>query len=235
MKRVCIHQPDFVPYLGFFHRLLHVDTFIILDDVQFVHKGRGWHNRDKIKTPRGEQWITLSVENGPLHRNINEVRLSSQKDWIDRNVNLLAENYRKAAYYSRYYPELVSIYQQGYERMLDLNMAFLKYFFEIFDIHVPMVFSSDLAVGGTSNEKVIRLVKEVDGTHYLSGLGARDYMDERLFQEAQIVVEWQKFTHPVYPQLHGDFIPNLSCLDVLLNCGPGSKEILRSCPSEKQG
>lgn len=236
MKKVCIHQPDFAPYLGFFHRLLLADIYIVLDDIQFISGSREcWRNRDKIKTPRGEQWITLSVEKGPLHRNINEVLLSAQNDWIDKNINLLAENYRKAAFYDRYHPDIVGIYRGGHKRMMDLNMAFLKYFFEIFDIRIPMMLSSSLDVGGKRTERVVNLVKKVDGTHYVSGTGAKDYMDEndeRLFKEAGIVLEWQKFTHPVYPQLHGDFIPYLSCLDVLYNCGPNSREILRSCLSE---
>ena len=234
MKRVCIHQPDFLPYLGFFHRLLFVDLFIVLDDVQFLRKGSGWHNRDKIKTRSGETWLTLSIQKGKMDQKINEVMLSKNTGWIQKNLNLLMENYRKAPCFSEYFPEIKEIYSRGFLKMIDMNMAFLGFFFDIFDLNVPIVFSSELNAGGHKNEKLINLLKAVNGTHYLSGTGARDYMKVDLFEKEGIAVEWQKFQHPVYPQLHGEFLPYLSCIDLLFNCGAGSREILRSCQNEQE-
>lgn len=232
MKRVCIHQPDFAPYLGFFHRLLLVDLFIVLDDVQFLR--RGWHHRDKIKTPQGERWLTLSIKKGDFYQKINQVILSENRDvWVTRHLNLLMENYRRAPYFDEYFPRIRSIYQTGFSKLVDLNLAFLQFFFEIFDTHVVTVLSSTLNVPGKSNQKLINLVKAVGGTHYLSGIGARAYLDEQMFADEGITVEWQQFQHPVYPQLHGEFIPNLSCIDLLFNCGPGAKEVLWSCIEAK--
>ena len=228
MKRVVIHQPDFAPYLGFFHRLLFCDLFIVLDDVQFVRKG-GWHHRDKIKTPRGEQWLTLSVEKGRLATRIKEVLLSTRPAWIEDNLNLLRENYRKAPYFGLYFPLIHELYSRGFTKMIDLNMAFLDFFYDVFELQVKRRLSSDLDVDGSSNQKLINLIKAVGGSHYLSGVGARGYMNERLFDNEGIIVEWQDFHHPVYPQLHGPFAPNLSCIDLLFNCGPKSAEVLRSC------
>jgi len=86
---------------------------------------------------------------------------------------------------------------------------------EVFDIRVETLFSSDLKVPGQSNQRLINLLKAVDGTHYLTGTGSRAYLDEQMFAKEGIAVEWQEFQHPIYPQLYGSFIPNLSCLDVL--------------------
>jgi len=232
MKRVCIHQPDFLPYLGFFHRLLFTDVFIILNDVQFLR--RGWHHRDKIKTIDGEKWLTLSIKKGDYRQRIDQVILSeNQGIWVANHLNLLKESYKKAPYFDGYFPKIRDIYLSGSIKMVDLNMAFLHFFFEVFDLQVNTLFSSDLNVGGSSNQKLINLINAVDGTQYLSGVGAKDYIDEQMFADEGIIVEWQQFNHPVYPQLHGDFIPNLSCIDLLFNCGPGAKEVLWSCKNEK--
>ncbi|MDA3791283.1 MAG: WbqC family protein [Desulfobacula sp.] len=233
MNCVCIHQPDFLPYLGFFHRLLFTDIFIILDDVQFLRKGSGWHNRDKIKTKYGAKWLSLSVMKGKMRQNINEVNLAVNSDWTTTNLNLLKENYIKSPYFNTYFPKIRDIYLTDFVRMMDMNMAFLEFFFELFELRVNKVFSSDLNVDGHKNQRVINLVKAVGSIHYLSGIGARDYLDEEMFADEGITVEWQKFNHPVYPQLHGEFIPNLSCIDLLFNCGPNSKDILWSCKEVK--
>ena len=229
VKRVCIHQPDFLPYLGFFHRLLSCDTFVILDDVQFLR--RGWHHRDKIKTPAGVRWLSLSVKKGDYQQQIKQVCLSNGDEWIESNLNLIRENYRKAPYFEENFPSIEAIYRTGFDLMIDLNLAFLNYFYVLFETEFEVVLSSDLRVEGRRNEKLKNLVSAVGGNVYLSGLGARSYLDEEVFQKAGISVEWQEFQHPVYSQLQEDFIPNLSCLDVLLNSGPDSKDVLWSSRS----
>lgn len=232
MKRICIHQPDFMPYLGFFHRFLLADTFIVLDDAQFLRKGSGWHNRDLIKTKQGQKWLSLSVQKGKLHQKINEVLLNNTDKWIHGNLNLLRENYRKSPYFNQYFNHFEEIYLAGHRRLLDLNMAFLIFFFDLFDLTPDIIFSSRLQVEGGKNSRLVNLIKAVNGTNYYSGIGSKEYLDEELFNKEGITVEWQQFEHPVYPQLHGDFLPNLSCLDLLFNCGPGSKKILLSTHSQ---
>jgi hypothetical protein len=232
VKRVCIHQPDFAPYLGFFHRLLLADQFIVLDDVQFERRG-GWHYRDKIKTPQGERWLALSTLKGALEQKINEVRLVPGVAWRNDCLNLLSEHYRKAPFYGRYFPAVRDIFLADHTKMIELNMAILRFFWDIFDIRIDPVFSSSIPVPGRSSQRLIHLVKAVGGTHYLTGTGSRAYLDETMFRTEGIAVEWQDFHPPVYPQLFGPFIPNLSCLDVLFNCGPGAKDVLRSCLAGK--
>ena len=228
MKRVCIHQPDFAPYLGFFHRLLFTDLFIIFDDVQFLR--RGWHHRDKIKSKKGAQWLTLSVKKGDYHQKINEVVLyDDDGKWKNNHLNLIKANYAATPYFSAYYPKIEAIYRKPLARMMDLNMEFIHFFLDIFNIHIKVIFASDLNVEGRSNVRLIHLLNAVNCRYYLSGIGARAYLDESMFADAGIQVAWQEFKHPVYPQLHGDFLPNLSCLDVLFNCGLKAAKILRSC------
>jgi hypothetical protein len=228
-KTVVIHQPDFVPYLGFFQRFLSADQFIVLDHVQFVTgTSRSWTHRDKIKTPAGEKWITLSVSKAPLGTPINQIELSTSVDWATANLNLLKQNYRRATFFDEVFPLMVQLYEAPPRLMADFNLRSIELLMDLLDVRLPWVYSSSLQPEGSSNELLIDLLGKVGATHYLSGNGARDYMQPEKFTQAGIQVVWQQFTHPVYPQQFGAFLPYLSSLDLLFNCGiTASRQILR--------
>ena len=218
MKTVVIHQPDFLPYLGFFHRLLRADLFIVLDHVQFVHSNRSWTHRDKIKTAQGERWLTISVVKCPRDTAINKVQLSDN-EWRNENLNLLRENYKNTPYFDELFPRLKELYELPVKTLWEFNMASIRMLMEWFSIDVPILLSSEMNPQGTKNELLVDLLKKSGATHYLSGIGAADYFEETPFRSAGVEVVWQKFSHPQYPQLHGDFIPYLSSIDLFLNCG----------------
>jgi hypothetical protein len=225
-KIVVIHQPDFIPYLGFFHRLLYADIFIILDDVQFLR--RGWHHRDIIKTKDGRKWITLGIKKTDQDTKINEIYLNDEK-WKKQHLSIIEQNYKKASYFKEIFPFIENLYKQDYEKMIDMNLASIKILLELFDINIDIHFSSSYKINTKSNQLLSDLLKKVDATHYLSGIGAKDYFDPSPFEKAHIKIIWQEFKHPIYSQLHGEFIPYLSSIDLLFNCGiKKSREILRS-------
>lgn len=227
-KIVVIHQPDFMPYLGFFHRFLHADFYIALDHVQFVHSNRSWTHRDKIKTSQGEKWLTISVKKAPRDTSIDRIELADT-DWRQDNLRLLEQNYRKALCYNELMPEIERLYAQPFHLLRDFNMASIELLMDMLDVRIPWVWSSGLHPQGAKNELLVNLLQKVDATHYLSGVGARDYFQPEPFAEAGIEVVWQDFTHPVYAQQFGEFMPYLSALDVLFNHGvAASREILRS-------
>jgi len=225
MSVICIHQPDFVPYIGFFHRLLLSDHFIFLDNAQFI-KG-GWQNRDRVKSKNGPVWLTLSI-NKKFPQQINEVTLSEKSEWIDDNLNLLRDCYQRARYFDEVFPQIEAIYRRQHQKMIDLNLAMFELAFDYFDISLPVSYASQYPVASTSNARLVSLVNAVGGDTYLTGTGSREYLDEALFKGADIDVQWQQFKHPVYPQLHGAFAPMLSCLDVFFNCGRESAAVLRT-------
>jgi len=229
MTRVVIHQPDFAPYLGFFHRFLAADLYVVLDHAQFVQNtSRAWTHRDKIKTPQGERWLSLSVEKALLGTPIKEVTLSRTRDWRQDNLRLIEENYRKAKHFDEVFPEIERLYEQPIERLADFNLSFIAWMMDAFDVRIPWLLSSSLEPVGQRNEMLVDILRKVDARTYLSGVGARAYLEEDVLKSAGIEVLWQDFRHPVYPQLHGAFVPGLSGLDMLLNCGlPGSRRILR--------
>lgn len=225
---VVIHQPDFMPYLGFFQRFLSADIYLVLDHVQFVYGSRAWTHRDKIKTPKGPQWLTISVRKPSRGTAINQVELSDDVDWRNDHMCLLEANYRGAPFFAQIMPHLHRLYSEPVKMLADFNLSSIRMLMSLLDVERPMVLSSTLAPTGAKSELLVDLLQKVGAAKYLSGIGARDYMDESVFEAAGIEVIWQNFRHPVYPQRFGDFVPNLSAIDLLFNCGiDGSRRILR--------
>ncbi|NEJ71506.1 hypothetical protein GR197_13295 [Rhizobium phaseoli] len=230
MRTVVIHQPDFVPYLGFFQRFINADLYVALDHVSFVYGSRGWTHRDKIKTAQGAKWINVGIRKPDYGAPINTVTMGEDRTWIERNLSLLRENYRGCHGWGEVYSRIEQLMHARFELMSDFNLHFLNGILEILDIDMPMVRSSSLQPKGSKNELLIELLQKVEATSYLSGLGARDYMQPQLFEAVGINVIWQHFVHPVYPQPFGEFMPYLSILDTLLNCGiAGTRDLLWSC------
>jgi hypothetical protein len=228
-KTVVIHQPDFIPYLGFFHRFLSADLYVALDHVQFVNGSRrAWTHRDKIKTPKGAQWLTVSVKKVSRDTAINQVELSDDVDWRTNNTRLLDANYRGAPFFEQIMPSLHTLYAEPAKMLADFNLKSIKMLMSLLDVETPIVLSSTLAPQGAKNDLLVDLLKKVGADRYLSGVGSRDYMDESLFGAAGIEVQWQDFHHPVYPQRFGEFEPFLSAIDMLFNCGiDRSRQLLR--------
>lgn len=226
-KTVVVHQPDFLPYLGFFHRLLQADLYLSLDHVQFAR--RGWTHRDKIKTRTGATWLSLSVEKCPIDTAIANVALWPGLCWRTKNLTLIAENYRRASYYDQLFGEIERIYAMPIDRLATFNIAFIRLVCRWLGIRIACVQSTDLEPSGQKSEMIANLVSAVGGTRYLSGIGAREYHDQTPFDRLGIEVVWQNFTHPTYTQQFGDFVPYLSAIDALFNCGPeGTVRLLRS-------
>ncbi|UCH22033.1 MAG: WbqC family protein [Deltaproteobacteria bacterium] len=212
---VTIHQPDFLPWLGFFDRWLRSDLYIVLDDVQFIR--RGWHHRDQIKTPQGIKWLTVPVvKKGRYSQLVKDVKISNHHNWKEKMLNAVHAAYREAPQYDSVYHEIKEILSKNHTYLIELNIELLKYCARILDIRTPLELSSTFNETSHGTERLVRLVKAVQGDIYLTGLGAKDYLDEKAFAEEDIEVSWQNFQHPVYPQLHGDFKRMLSVIDFLM-------------------
>lgn len=224
MTVVCIHQPDFVPYLGFFDRLLQADHFIVLDDVQFIR--RGWHHRDLIKTAVGPSWLTISLQKGDYKQKISEVILSQDTNWRQDNLNLLRQNYKSALHFDYIFTMVEKIYLERHERLLDFNLAFLNLALRLFRIKINMSFASSYSVPTTGTRRLVDLVLSVKGSDYLTGVGSLDYLDQDLFERRGLKVSWQNFEHPIYEQCFNGFDAGLSCLDVFFNYGDESYKVL---------
>lgn len=228
-KTVVIHQPDFMPYLGFFDRLLHADIFVILETAQYVDgTSRSWMSRDKIKTEKGEQWIKVCVQKAPRDTAIKDILLVEDDKWKKNNLGLLHQNYRKAPYYKEILPYVEELYGGEYRLFWEFSLASIKMLMKLFDINIDMRYATELNPQGKNNDMIVDIMNKLGAKRYLSGTGAADYYDASVYEKAGIEVVWQDFKHPVYPQQFGEFIPYLTSLDLLFNCGiQKSREILR--------
>lgn len=212
---VTIHQPDFLPWLGFFDRWAKSDIYIVLDDVQFLR--RGWHNRDKVKTPQGVQWLTIPTrKKGRYDQLIREVEIDYSSDWRYKHLETIRMSYHKAPAFDLIFPGLEEIYQTAPKMLMELNLSLLKFAASKLGIRIPTVFASDFALMTKSSLRLLDLVQTVGGTVYLTGSGSVNYLDLELFVQAQVEVVIQEYPGQVYPQLHGEFVPGLSVLDYLM-------------------
>ena len=228
---VVIHQPDFIPYLGFFDRLQKADIYVVLDCVQYERRNKeAWNNRDRIKTANGVQWLSISTRKAPTDTMINEIIIAEESKWRKKHINIISMNYKKCPYYNEIMPYIEELYEKPIEKLADFNLESIKMLIKLFDINIRMIMGSDLKPEGNNNKLNVDIVKKLKCHRYLSGQGARDYHDQSYYDENGIEVVWQKFEHPIYPQPYGDFVPYLSSIDMLFNIGINeSRKLIRSC------
>jgi len=221
-----IHQPNFIPWLGFFYKIIKSDIFIILDDVQFIK--RSYINRNFIKTSNGAKKITVPIhQKGKYQQNINECVLFEYEKFCQKFISTININYSRTKFFDVYFDELENLIKKNYYLLSDLNTALIKWFLEKLNIKTILKKSSDFPDSNkTSTEKLIYICKNVGADIYLSGHGGENYQDPNMFQKNNITLQITNFIHPVYYQLYGDFVPNLSILDLLFNCGSNSKNII---------
>lgn len=229
-KIVTIHQPDFLPYLGFFDRLIKSNLLVVLDNVQFVKGSKNaWQYRDKIKTPRGEEWITVSTLDAPLGTKINNIFLNPDERWKSKMLGQIRQNYLRAPFFNEVFPLVENIILFKTDLFSKYSWNSIETIMKALEIEREIVFSSELEIEGQSNSLVAKIVEKLNGKYYLSGVGARAYFEPGEFDKRKIEVVWQEFVHPQYSQLHSNvFIPNLSVIDMLFNCGiEGSNLLIR--------
>jgi len=220
---VSIHQPNYLPWMGLMHKILESDIFIVLDDVQFV-RGKNFVTRSQIKTSGGPKWITIPVHNKNNFLPINQIKINNDIPWKDEHWNKIEQNYNKSKFFSDYSTLLKNSIYQKYENISNMNIALIQQILKILKIEKKIQFSSELNIEGIGLEKIVNIIKETGGDEYLSGdgIGSLRYIqgNERVFEENKIKLTFQKFIHPEYFQLYGEFIPKLSILDVIFNIGP---------------
>lgn len=230
---VAAHQPNFIPWLGFFDKMLKADLFIIVDHVQMERQS--YQNRVRIKTGAGERWITVPVLQESRDERILDKRIDNSREgrfrWGRKMFLTLKYAYQSAPYFRDHEAALSELLSDRWERLSELNLRLIEFCRHALAIRTPMILSSSLGVPGSKSEMVLNMCRAAGGDVYLSGSGAsRAYLDLPAFERAGLSVAWQDFRHPRYRQYPccDSFIPNLSSFDMIFNCGPRSPEILRA-------
>jgi hypothetical protein len=213
---VGIHQPNFMPWIGYFYKMAKSDLFIYLDDVQYTKNS--YQNRVKIRTAQVDAWLTLPI----LHsfgQLTSEVRINQTEKWQVKHLKTLELNYKKAIYFEPVFSLISGVYQSNeWECMSDLNIALIDKLCAYIGIKTKTVKSSEVKVEGSATERLVNLIRAVNGTEYLSGSGGMKYQEEELYSQNGIKLDYSQFKHPEYPQLWGGFSKGLSVVDLLFNC-----------------
>lgn len=222
---VSIHQPQYLPWLGYFDKIDKADVFVLLDDVQF--KKNEWQNRNKIKTAQGWQWLTVPVTYQYPQR-INEVGINNRDRWQHRHRQALLSNYRKAPFWNSLEGFVEEIFTPEWQGIAELNIRVVRRLAEILGIETPIHVSSEIGTFPEDpDERLIAITQYFGSDTYLAGSGGRDYMDLEKYKKNGIHVFFQDFQHPRYQQLYGEFEPFMSVIDLIFNQGSESLHILR--------
>ncbi len=213
-----------MPWLGYFDKIVRSDIFVFLDTVQF--KKNEFQNRNKIKTAQGWMWLTVPVSyKYPEH--IDEVKINNRVDWRKKHIRALEINYQKAPYCRGLFPSLEEFYAHDAASLSEVNRAGVLLLLNMLGVQREIKVASELEeFPEEPSERLAAICEFLGADTYLSGAGGREYLHLEPFHQKEITVIFQEFKHPVYPQLYGDFIPNLSLLDLLFNCGPDSLNVL---------
>ena len=225
------HQPLYMPWLGFFHKIILADVVCILDEVQFAD--RDYIHRNKIKTPQGSKWLTIYVnKKDHFNKKINQIEIFDD-GWQSHHLSLLHQSYSKAPFYETYINRLSAILEEKkYSNLIDLDMILLEFFFVELSIETKIVMLSNLKIQGKKSDLILSACEELGAEVYISGQNGVDYLKVEDFNLANIKVAVQHYEHPTYAQTHGDFIPYLSVIDLLFNFGPKSRDIIMSGNAE---
>lgn len=216
--KICIHQPEFCSYLGFYDKISKADALVIADSFQV--KKNYFDNRNKIRTSQDWQWITIPIEQDN-HKSFREVRIMNEHNWRTKMLNAIRQNYSKAPYFNEYYPRIEEIICQKHYFLFDYNYDFICQIMSWLNIGTPHIaFTSSLNLqSDNGSDKCLEICQKLMATSYLSGKSGEDYLNVDKFNKLGIQVEFHEFEHPVYEQVYYPFIPGMSILDYLMNCG----------------
>lgn len=216
---VVISQPMFFPWVGMFEQIRLADVYVHYGDVQFS-KG-GFSNRVQVKTPQGIKWLSVPLEGRTLGQSIEEVRINSRIDWRAQHLGMLRGAYARAPHFGEMMELVDSVYGRTWLSIGELGRASMEVLCEYFGLNEGRRYLDvrQLAIAGASSQRVVDIVKALEGRRYVTGWGARNYLDHQLFEDAGIRVEYMDYQKRPYPQLHGEFTPYVSALDLVANVG----------------
>jgi len=226
-KKIAILQSNYIPWKGYFDMIAAVDEFILYDDMQYTR--RDWRNRNQIKTPQGIQWLTVPVlVKGKYHQKIRETEIDGS-DWAVAHWKALSQNYRRAACFEEIAAWVEPLFlSESYTHISQLNRRFIESICRYLGIKTAITNSWDYVLPEGKTERLAELCVQANGTEYISGPAAKDYIEVGVFADKGIKLTWFEYSgYPEYPQLWGGFAHGVSILDLLFNCGKDSPRYMR--------
>jgi len=223
---VSVHQPQYIPWLGFFDKIKRSDCFVFLDLVQY--KPREFQNRNKICTKDGWLWLTVPViSKGQGRQKIADVLIDNESNWQNKHWGGIRSGYARAPFFKQHSSFFEEVYSVKWGKLTDLNVHIIKYILQQLHIDTPLRFESEIGTTCESTERIIEICRKLNADTYLSGMGGKDYLNEERFKEENIKLEYQHYHHPVYRQVFdAPFISHLSVIDLLFNEGEKSARVI---------
>jgi hypothetical protein len=215
-KIIAVHQPNYIPWLGYFYKIYQSDIFVFLDDAQFSNEGM--HNYSYIKTINGPFRLKYPVQQS-LGDRINKVRPKDELGWKEKHLAILRTSYHEARYFSEIYEDFKELIMAEYLNIAALNIALIEHFAKKLGIKSEFVRASDLNINGSKEEKIIGICHVLGGKIYYSGTGAKVYQKEENFNKAGIDLKYSIYTPFEYPQQGNEFQSNVTAVDFFMNCG----------------
>lgn len=223
---ISANQPYFSPFPGFFYKAYLSDILVILDDVQFP-RGTTWISRNRFKNDQGPLWLTIPVwKKGLGLQNINQVRICYEGRWHDKHLQSLKSAYGHAPYLGDHLGFLEEAFSRHWEKLVDLNLAIMRHLMRSLQIETKLVLLSQLGIKARGTQLLMEISRALGASTFLARSQAQKHLDAGLFQESEIELRTFKYAAPIYPQLWGDFLANLSTFDLVFNCGPKAQDIL---------
>lgn len=225
---IVISQPMFFPWIGMLEQIRLADIYVHYGDVQFS-KG-SFVNRVQIKTAKGRNWLTVPLRDLAMGQLIDEVQIDERKTWRHQHLELLKQAYAAAPHRDAMLSLVTSVYENAYPTIGALSRATLQALCDYFGLSEGRQFleSTTLDIGGQSSRRVLDIVAKLGGKRYITGWGARNYLDHELFEQHGVRVEYMDYGLARYPQQHGEFTPYVSALDLVANCGIAGRDQIRS-------
>lgn len=228
-KKIAIMQPTFIPWVGYFGLLKSVDLFIFLDSVQF--EKRSWQQRNIIRTSQGTQWLTVPViSKGKFDQKIIDTRIDKSSRFSQKAINTIRFNYSKTKYYCKYSNDIFKIINENDFSLSDLNINLIKYLSNIWEIDTSIKKSSNYKLNGKKDELLHNICQLFNANIYVSPKGSENYLTNSSFftgSSNKIKLNYFEYIHPTWDQIHGDFIPYCSSLDLLFNMGPEGSNLIQ--------
>ena len=222
-------QPTYIPWSGYFALMEYVDTFVILDSVQLAK--RSWQMRNKIKTQHGEKFISIPVyTKGKRDQLISETRVDQSSNYADAHLSLLKHSYSQAKFFKNFYNQIFDDKTFSSDNLSNITIGLILRIKDLLGIKVRIINSKDIVgIKGEKANLLASICKKLNCDIYISPLGSKEYLDaSNSFNENNIPIEYFKYNHPEYKQLYGEFIPYLSVIDMIFNCGNDSLKIIKS-------
>ena len=222
---VAIHQPQFMPWLGYFDKMDSCDAFVLLDNVQY--KKNEYQNRNRIKTSNGWQWLTVPACY-KFPQKINEVRIDNNSNWQKKHLYAIQTNYGKSPFFEKYIKHFKGFYDKDWNLLSKANIASVMLLKDMLGIKSDIVIASEMdGLSDEPNQRLIDICRRLGADTYLAGKDGKTYMDFNMFRDAGIDVIFQEFSQPVYIQLFNEFEYFMSAIDLIFNCGKESLDIIR--------